>query len=296
MFIKNIRINKIAVIFFLFIPFVDFSAQVFSESDVEICISKFDIAFEESLSQKPINEIIIEVAKTFLGADYRASTLEISNEEELVINLSAFDCTTFIENVIAISRCIQKNKTSFEDYLAELQFIRYRDGQINQYPSRLHYFSDWIFNNSHKKICNDLTKEFGGEPISFAVNYMSTHPDSYQHLIENEEFISVIKNQEEQISKRIYYFIPKKSISEIEQKIIDGDLIAFTTNIDGLDIGHVGLAIRINDGKIHLLHAPVVGSKVQISELPLSEYIQKVKKHTGIIVVRLLDVNSETLN
>ncbi|MBK6914830.1 MAG: DUF1460 domain-containing protein [Ignavibacteriales bacterium] len=289
------KLTKAALLIFLLFISVGLSAQVFSESDVEICNSKFDLAFEKSLSQKPINEIISEVAKTFLGADYKASTLENSSDENLVINLSAFDCTTFIENVIAISRCIQRNKTTFEDYLAELQFIRYRDGQIDQYPSRLHYFSDWIFNNSNKKICNDITKNLGGVPISFPVNYITTHPDSYSQLKANEEFISLIRKQEKEISSRMYYFIPKSSIKEVDEKINDGDLIAFTTNIDGLDIGHVGLAIRMGDGKIHLLHAPVVGSKVQISELPLSDYINKVKKHTGIIVVRLIDVNSAGL-
>ena len=289
------KLTKVALLIFLSFNSVDLSAQVFSESDVEICNSKFDLAFEKSLSQKPINEIISEVAKTFLGADYKASTLENSSDENLVINLSAFDCTTFIENVIAISRCIQKNKTTFEDYLAELQFIRYRDGQIDQYPSRLHYFSDWIFNNQNKRICNDITKNLGGVPISFDVSYMTTHPDSYSQLKANDKFIPIIRNQDEQISDRTYYFIPKSSIKEVDEKINDGDLIAFTTNIDGLDIGHVGLAIRMGDGKIHLLHAPVVGSKVQISELPLSDYINKVKKHTGIIVVRLIDVNSAGL-
>lgn len=289
------KLTKVVSLIFLLFISVDLSAQVFSESDVEICNSKFNLAFEKSLSQKPINEIITEVAKTFLGAEYKASTLENSSDEKLVINLSAFDCTTFIENVIAISRCVQKNKTTFKDYISELQLIRYRDGQIAQYPSRLHYFSDWIFNNSNKKICNDITKQLGGEPISFDVNYMTTHPDSYLQLKENEEFISLIRNQEEEISDRTYYFIPKNSVGEVDEKINDGDLIAFTTNIDGLDIGHVGLAIRMGDGKIHLLHAPVVGSKVQISELPLSEYIKKINKHTGIIFVRLIDVNSAGL-
>lgn len=279
------------LIFLLFFSF-DLYAQVFSESDVEICNSKFNIALTKSLSQKPINQIIIEVAKTFLGADYKASTLENSIDENLVVNLSAFDCTTFIENVIAISRCVQKNKTTFEDYLAELQFIRYRDGQIDEYPSRLHYFSDWIFNNESKKILNDITNNLGGRPISFDLNYMTNHPNNYSQLKDSQEFISSIRKQEIEISNRNYYFIPKNSVEEADEKIIDGDLIAFTTNIDGLDIGHVGLAIRMQDGKIHLLHAPVVGSKVQISQLPLTEYINKVKKHTGIIVARLIDVNS----
>ena len=66
-------------------------------------------------------------------------------------------------------------------------------------------------------------------------------------------------------------------------------MIALTTSDKGLDIGHVGIAIKMEDGRIHFLHAPLVGSKVQISEMPLSDYAKKIKKHTGIIVLRVLE-------
>jgi hypothetical protein len=56
-----------------------------------------------------------------------------------------------------------------------------------------------------------------------------------------------------------------------------------------LDIGHVGLAIKMDNGRIHFLHAPLADSKVQISELPLSDYAKKINKHTGIIVLRVLE-------
>ncbi len=72
-------------------------------------------------------------------------SLEKDGDEQLVINLTGLDCTTFLENSLALARCIKKGTTSFEDYLEELQFIRYRDGVIDGYTSRLHYFSDWIY-------------------------------------------------------------------------------------------------------------------------------------------------------
>ena len=75
----------------------------------------------------------------------------------------------------------------------------------------------------------------------------------------------------------------------MESKIQSGDLIALTTSDKGLDIGHVGLAIKMDNGRIHFLHAPLVGSKVQITESPLSDYAKKIKKHTGIIVLRVLE-------
>ncbi len=203
--------------------------------------------------------------------------------------MTGLDCTTFLENAVVFARCIKEDETSFKDYQRELQNIRYRDGIINGYPSRLNYFSDWIYYNEKKGIIEDVTKKIGGEQIIFNVNFMSKHPNLYASLKSNPEFIPVIRNQEKEIAERVYYYIPKARVSAIENKIQDGDLIAFTSNVKGLDINHVGIAVRLNDNKIHLLNAPNVGYKVQISKTPLSDYLVKERKDSGIIVLRGAD-------
>ena len=275
------------VLIFLLVFYLPVYSQVYSDKDVEICNSKFDFAVEKNLSEKPIGDVITSMGKSFLGTQYEAFAIEKEGEEELVIHLTGLDCTTFLENALVFSRLIKKGETSFEAYKNELTYIRYRDGKINHYPSRLHYFSDWIYNNQQKGIVKDITKEIGGEPISFNVNFMSTHPDAYLHLKESPEFIPFIKTQEKEISERTYYYIPQDKVSSVEDKIHNGDLIAFTTNLKGLDISHVGIAVKEKDGKIHILHSPQVGSKVQITEKPIDEYVKSVKKHTGIIVLRV---------
>ena len=280
---------KLYAIIFLVLSFSVLSlAQVYTEKDVEICNSKFELAVDKKLSDKPISEIISEIGRSFLNTEYKAFTLEQVGKEQLVIHLTGLDCTTFLENTLTISRCIKKQKTSFEDYQNELTNIRYRDGKLNGYPSRLHYFSDWIYNNSKKGIVKDVTKEIGGKPIKFNVFFMSKNPDKYKKLTESPEFIPLIAKQEKEINKRKYYYIPKEKVSTIEDKIQNGDLIAITTNLQGLDVGHVGIAVKESDGRIHFLHAPLSGSKVQISEKPLPEYLAAIKKHTGIIVLRVL--------
>jgi hypothetical protein len=283
------------------IPFITFSllivflfnskltAQIFSESDVEICDSKFQLAVEKNLAENPIGDVIVEVGKSFLGTEYLSHGLEKDGDEQLVINLTGLDCTTFLENSLVLAQCIKKGKTSFEDYMNELQLIRYKDGVIDEYPSRLHYFSDWIYDNVKKGIVDDVTEEIGGKKIKFKVNFMSTHPESYKHLKENSEFIPIIKKQEKQISCREYYFIPKEDLNSKEELIQNGDLLAITTKVEGLDIGHIGIAIKMDDGRIHLLHAPTENTKVQITEQPLSDYLMKFKRHSGVIVLRALE-------
>jgi len=267
-------------------------AQIFTDKDVEICNSKFSLAVENPDLigiEKPIGDIIVEIGKSFIGTDYEAFAIEKDGEEQLVINLTGLDCTTFLENALVFSRLIKNGKTTFEDYQSELTYIRYRNGIINRYPSRLHYFSDWIYDNVEKEIVEDITKEIGGEPINFNLNFMSTHPQFYKQLKEKPDFIPVIEKQEKEIACRSYYYIPKENVLSVEDKILNGDLIAFTTSKEGLDIGHVGIAVKMEDGSIHLLHAPVPGSKVQISENHLSGYINKLKNDTGIIVLRVLE-------
>lgn len=274
---------------FLIFTFFNLQAQIFSERDVEVCNSKFQLAVNKNLAEKPIADIIVEIGKSFIGTDYIAHGLEKDGEEQLVINLTGLDCTTFLENALVLARCVKTGKNSFEDYMSELQFIRYRGGMIDQYTSRLHYFSDWIYDNAKKGIVKNVTEEIGGEKIKFKIDFMSTHPESYKQLKDNPGFIPVIKKQEKEISCREYYFISKDELAAKENLIQNGDLIAITTTVEGLDIGHVGVAVKMDDGRIHLMHAPTVNTQVHITKEPLSEYLMKYKRHSGVIVLRPLE-------
>lgn len=264
-------------------------SQIYTDEDIKIFNSKIEFANKNNLKELPLNEIIATIGKTFISTPYEAHTLEVSDKEELVINLKTLDCTTFLETVFTISLCIKNDKTSFDDFKYYLQKIRYRDEEIKDYTSRLHYSSDWIFHNQRKGLIKDVTKDLGGVAKKFELNFMSKNPHLYKHLKNNPEFIPIIQQQEDEISKRTYYFIPENKILEADSKIKNGDFIALTTNVKGLDIGHVGIAIKGENGKTYFLHAPQIGSFVEITKNPLSEYVKKNKKHTGIIVLRALE-------
>ena len=285
MHFKSLSLLFLAIIF---LSSISCDAQIYTDEDIQICESKFQLAIDEELKSKPINEIIVEIGKSFSGTDYETHTLEKDGEEKLVINLTGLDCFTFLENALALSRCIKKGDTSFEDYKNELTLIRYRDGLIDQYPSRLHYFTDWIYNNQEKGVVEDITRQLGGERLNLNLNFMSEHPDYYMQLKENHYYIQIIKKLEEAINHRDYFFIPQEKIAGIENKIENGDLLAFTSTIEGLDVNHVGIAVRMDDERIHVLHAPNVGYKVQITNKPLPEYVMGIKKDSGIIVARVL--------
>jgi hypothetical protein len=119
------------------------------------------------------------------------------------------------------------------------------------------------------------------------VNFMSTHPDSYLKLKENPGFIEVIRKQEDAINRRTMYHIPKDRVQNSASKIQNGDIIAITTEIAGMDVSHTGIALWQNDA-LHLIHAPLSGHQVQITEKSLTDYLAANKKQLGIMVARPL--------
>ncbi len=262
--------------------------RALTDDDALICNRKFELAFTHSLHTRPLREVITEIGKSFLGTEYLAQALEVPGEERLVVNLRGLDCVSFCENALVLARCVKMKKTTFEDYKAQLQLVRYRGGIIHRYPSRLHYFTDWIHDNEKKTILRDVTKEIGGETYRKKINFMSTHVESYRQLRENPEFVQVIEQQEAELSKRALYYVPKEKMGEAEAKIQDGDLLAITTTIEGLDVSHTGIALHQNN-RLHMMHAPDVGYRVTVTELPLMEHLRKNKRQSGIIVARAID-------
>ncbi len=230
-------------------------------------------------------KLICEVGKFFLRAPYRVCTLEGKGPETTVINLREFDCFTFVENVVALSQYIKSKRRSFESFKKILKRIRYRRGVLKGYTSRLHYYSDWIYDNQRKGILRDITKEIGGRPFKKVVDFMTVNEELYPSLKIPKNFRRM-RDIERMITKRGLFFIPKKMIKYLEDKFLDGDLIGVTTERKGLDVQHAGIAIRIG-GKIHLLHASRREGKVAISKKPLNQYILTNKNYSGIMVARV---------
>lgn len=231
---------------------------------------------------------ITDVAKQFLGKPYIASTLEVRDKEDLIINLRELDCTTFVETCIAIHLAKRSGNPSFSNYCKKLSDIRYRNGEINGYPSRLHYMTDWTYENQKNGVLEDISLQLGGEIIYKPINYMTTHTDSYKYLRSDKLNVEKMKIVEEDINGRnSYRVIPVNKIADTEKNIKDGDIILFATTIEGLDYSHVGIAYYKKDGQLSFIHASSKGKKVLIESKSLVKYCQSSKICSGITVLRL---------
>ena len=219
------------------------------------------------------------IGKTYLGTKYVANTLDQGTEEKLVILPQTVDCLTFVEYTLA-----QAMGSSFAD---NLQKIRYRDGVIDGYTSRLHYTSDWIENGVRQGFLEDVTAQNSTQTTKLSLSYMSTHPQKYRQLADSPENVKRMAEHEKALSGKKVHWLPKGKLPDAGLPwIMDGDIIAITTNLPGLDVAHVGMAEYIN-GKLHLLHASSTLGKVVVSEEPLSQMLRNNKSWSGIRVVRM---------
>jgi len=251
------------------------------------------VIFEEKMAWARANRldtlattgaIMAALGRTFVGTTYTPATLELPGDERLIINLRELDCVTFVENMLAMARIIRAGSPDFAGFKRELVRIRYRDGELNGYPSRLHYFSEWIANNEAKGVVDNVTLDLGGVPDSMALTFMTSHREAYRQLADSSRF-EEIRRLEGELSGRPRHYIPEGSIAGVADRIRDGDVIAATSTLEGLDVAHTGLALWV-DGRLHLMHAPLVGSVVEISEHPLADRILRIEAQDGIMVAR----------
>lgn len=235
-------------------------------------------------------EVIMETAKFFLDVPYVAATLE-KEPEGLVVNLREMDCTTFVETVLSLSKAIIDGEPTFGSFCKNLQTFRYREGKIDGYISRLHYTTDWIYDNALKGLVKDVTAETGGKPHPVSLSFMSKNADMYRQLKYNAALTAEMAAIERKVNSRPYFMIPEDQIEANSDRIQEGDVICFVTSIDGLDISHVGLAIRVS-GRLTFIHASSSRKKVIIQPGTLQEYTIGIKKNTGIMVVRPLSAKT----
>ena len=272
------------------------TASAWPAQDWRIFESKVRWGVGHGLDRLPVGEAIARLGKTFVGTKYTPATLEQPGPERVVVNFHELDCVTFVENVLALTRFIRHDgvallstpaaaRARYQDYLMSL---RYRGGLLDGYPSRLHYFSEWLADNERRGALRQITRELGGIADSESIDFMSTHARSYRQLADpgNLERIRAVEAALNRAPAR--WYLPKTRIAAVAAKIHDGDIIAATSTVKGLDVAHTGIAVWVK-GSLHLVHAPLVGKSVEISALPLADRIQGIRTQDGIMVARPLD-------
>ena len=238
-------------------------------------------AWNGGLNKKP--DKIALIGEKLVGTPYLAGTLD-SLPERLTVNMDGMDCTTFVETVVAMALTLDERRTSWHDFVFNLERLRYRNGAVNGYGSRLHYVSDWAIDNSHRGILQEVTDRAGNAAWEVkTLDFMTRNKDKYPALSDDEE-LEKIKNAE--IGYRSHRFPYIKSRNVAAANLRGGDIVAITTKTPGLDVQHMGIVV-MKEGVAHLMHASSKAGKVIVDPLPLSEYLRRNRSATGIRVFRL---------
>lgn len=248
--------------------------------------------------QQPADKnMILFFAHELEGTPYVAYTLEVNKQERLVVNLKELDCTTLVENVVALTLAVREETPTWQAFCKHLTQIRYRGGKMNGYSSRNHYFSQWIESNERMGLVREVkgSKADGYKPFvarqKLELNYMSLNSHKYKMLKGRPERIAQIKQYEQESSGKWVRYIPRtwlnRGLSSLNH-VHDGDILAIVTKRKGLDTSHLGFAVWGKDGQLHLLNASSVHGKVVLEPMTLWQYMGKHPSQLGVRVVRVL--------
>lgn len=251
----------------------------------------------------PVGEAATRVGELAVGTPYEPFTLEAylkaggspMRTEPLTLDLDRFDCVSLVESCLAIARIARTGAPASEApspalwnaFAREMERMRYRDGERAGYVSRLHYFSEWLLDNERRGLVRDLGRELGGVADTRPLRFMTSNAEAYPAL-EYPEAVEAIAEVERSLDGVTRWVVPTERIASVTDRIDTGDILAFATSIEGLDVTHAAFAYRTDDGVLRVLHAPLSGGVVEITDSTVRQYVRAIRRATGILVARPL--------
>ena len=259
-------------------------ASAVDSAQIAIFNRVMDYAKENSLSSYGLGEIATQIGLFFRDEPYVAGSLDKTTEEQLVVMLDGFDCVTFVESILALSRTVAEESYSFERFAESLEANRYRNGLPDGYCSRLHYFSEWIYSNEKRGDVVNITQDIGGVMLEKRLNFMTSHRDSYPVLSASDSLYNRLLEIERELEGLALYYVPQKDIRTSYPLLNSGDIVAFATDIAGLDVVHTGFIYRSRGNEVGVLHASTTDG-VTVSP-DLQRYVENNKRQIGIVIAR----------
>lgn len=227
--------------------------------------------------------------RAFIGTPYVAHTLE-GDEEILTVNLDELDCTTFVETSMALAYTVGETRRSWRDFVYNLRRMRYRGGEVDGYPSRLHYICDWAVDNIHRGNFKDVTRDFPrSNEMARTIDFMTSNRDKYPALADSANYAR-IRSVESGYRLHRFPYIKTVDLGNKDMKAAfhDGDVVALVSSLKNLDVTHMGIVVR-QDGELYLLHASSKDGKVELTERPFADFMKRNRQWVGVRVFRLLE-------
>ncbi len=288
--------RKFILIIFIIAGSLAASAQSRAGADDDVQRHIFEAKYGVLATKAGLSmgDLVIEVAKSFLGTPYAFTGLEPEGEEYCVMALDRTNCILFVELCYAFALTLKGqaivqggypswDEPSYELLCHNVRELRYRGGVVDGYPSRLHYTSEWIIQGERNNIFYEYSGEYG-TMLDQRFNFMTTHTQSYRQLDGDDANVRAVRSTEQELEAcGPYCYIPQYMLRQpdVIGAIRDGDIVCFRSTVSGLDIAHVGMAVTGSDGQMHFIHASSTAKKVIIETKTLADYARN-----GIRVIR----------
>jgi hypothetical protein len=231
----------------------------------------------------PMNQALVQLARRFLDYPFKEFSLDGGPKEQLVLDLTRFDCFLFVEQLLALSnsRKVDTLDEGVERFTQHVRRLRYLDGEVD-YCRRQHYFSRWAEAAERNGYVVNLTPFLpGATKRTVALNFMGNHIKSYKpmQLARNKQCITEL--EKDLVLEQAY--IPLAALPGVLPSLRSGDIFALVTKVPGLDVTHVGF-LEKRDGVIDAIHA-AEGAGVIRSE-NFAQYAGRVKDVIGVEIYR----------
>ncbi len=204
---------------------------------------------------------------SFLGTKYLNSPLGegMLPDTDPLIRFDAFDCTTFVETVLANGDVKKLNK------------IRYKDGKVD-FLNRNHFIeTDWVHNN--KNLVENVSKNYGNTVIK-TIQIDKQNWFKTVHKIDADFETEMVMLE----------YIPYQNINRLDLRrpvvvLFVADNQKIRDKI-GTDIGVVHMGFLLPDGKLR--HAS--SEKNMVVDVDFYEYIKQRQQTQTNLGIVLLDI------
>ncbi len=208
---------------------------------------------------------------------------------QTLVNVCSFDCVTLVENLLAMAFTLKDmantlymtDEEIFQTYLNYLNQMRYYSAEPDsQWENRIFYFTEQMNQLIKRGWVVDISNA-GGIPFLKPIYYISRNKRKYIGIRDWKR----IRQIERRLSNSTRYYFPLEQLHCYEAIAQNGDIVALTTTVEGLEVSHCGI-ITVRDGELYFSHASLTKRKVVVEE-HFRSYLKKRDTITGIIVYRV---------
>ena len=260
------------------------------DEDWRVLVDAMTVARSAGADTMSMGALMVEIGRSLVGAPLESATP--GSTPRLDVDLRSFDELGFVEHAYALAVVARLGASSptvdradvESQYERVLQTVRYRNGVMDGYASRLVYVSEWIADNDRKGLVDDMTRELGGSLERAPLDVRSSRLAEDLTVME-PDVVDDMRRVEARLSGQGRYVIREPELSVAITEIQDGDVIALASAMRGRDVAHVGLAVHV-DGTVRLLYRPTQEGGVTISAKPIDQRIAASADEGGLIIAR----------